>query len=56
MTGPLLDLRMQIGRGFYYRELVGVFFYRDVLQFPTTRRVGSEATFGILYVFHEQQH
>jgi hypothetical protein len=52
ITGPLADMRVRIGRNFYYRERFGLFFYHDrgLVASPLFR--GGEADFGIMYVFH----
>lgn len=54
MSGPLADMRVRIGKGFYYRERFGLFFYHDrgLVASPLFR--GGEADFGIMYVFHER--
>lgn len=54
ITGPLADMRVRIGKGFYYRERFGLFFYHDrgLVASPLFR--GGEADFGIMYVFHER--
>jgi len=49
--GPLVDLRVHLIKGFYYRQRTDVLFYRDALQSPPAHHVGSENTFGVLYVF-----
>lgn len=55
MTGPLIDMRYRIGKGFYYRERFGLFFYHDHNQVtPPPFYRGGEADFGILYVFHDR--
>jgi hypothetical protein len=54
MTGPLIDMRYRIGKGFYYRERFGLFFYHDrnsVTPPPFYR--GGEADFGVIYVIRD---
>jgi hypothetical protein len=54
-NGPLVDLRLRLTHGFYGRTRVGIFFYRDNLQYPQENHIGREAFFDILYVFHDKK-
>jgi hypothetical protein len=54
MTGPLGDMRFRIGRGFYYRERFGLFFYHDRGTTGSPFYRGGEADFGVIYVFHDR--
>jgi hypothetical protein len=54
-TGPLLDLRLRLTHGFYYRDRFALLHYTNELQSPPQVHWGREATFGILYVFPEKQ-
>jgi hypothetical protein len=55
MTGPLFDMRYRIGKGFYYRERFGMFFYRDRGLFDSPVFHGGEADFGVLYVIRDHR-
>jgi hypothetical protein len=53
-TGPLVDLRFHLIKNFYFRQRSALLFYRDALESPPGRHVGSELTFGVLYEFHRR--
>jgi len=54
-NGPLVDLRLRLTHGFYYRARVGLLFYHDNLESPQGNRTAGEAFFDILYVFHDRK-
>lgn len=54
-TGPFVDLRLHIVRGFYLRERLAVLHYSDRVETPPQGHFGAEATFGVLYVFHDKR-
>jgi hypothetical protein len=51
LTGPLFDMRMHIRNGFYFRERVGIYAYRNPNEPNPSHHVSAVADFGILYVF-----
>jgi hypothetical protein len=53
--GPSLDARFRLTGGFYVRERVALLHYNDRVQTPPKGHFGSEASFGVLYVFRQRQ-
>ena len=51
LTGPLFDLRMHMKRGFYLRERVGIYAYRNPNEANPSHHVSAVADFGVIYVF-----
>ena len=51
LTGPLFDMRMHIRNGFYLRERVGIYAYRNPNEPSPSHHVSAVADFGVIYVF-----
>jgi outer membrane protein OmpA-like peptidoglycan-associated protein len=51
LTGPLFDMRMHMRKGFFFRERVGIYSYRNPNEVSPSHRVSAVADFGVLYVF-----
>jgi hypothetical protein len=51
LTGALLDLRIRLGRGVYYRERVSGFVYRNPFEVNPSYHKGSDLDYGMIYVF-----
>jgi hypothetical protein len=51
LNGPLFDVRMHIKKGFYFRERVGIYAYRNPNGASPAHHVSAVVDFGVLYVF-----
>ncbi len=54
LTGPLLDLRVRITAGFYIRERVAAFAFRNPYGGDSGYHGGAEGDFGVMYVVHDR--
>jgi len=54
LTGPLLDLRVRITGGFYIRERVAAFAFRNPYGGDSGYHAGAEGDFGVMYVVHDK--
>jgi hypothetical protein len=54
LTGALLDLRIRLARGIYYRERVSGFVYRNPFEANPSYHKGSDLDYGLIYVFNDR--
>jgi hypothetical protein len=54
LTGALLDLRIRLARGVYYRERVSGFVYRNPFEVNPSYHKGSDLDYGMIYVFGDR--
>jgi len=54
LTGPLLDLRVRITGGFYFRERIAAFAFQNPFGSDSSYHPGAEGDIGLMYVFHER--
>jgi hypothetical protein len=54
LTGALLDLRIRVAHGFYYRERVSGFVYRNPFEATPSYHKGSDLDYGLIYVFKDR--
>ena len=50
LNGPLFDMRMHMKKGFYFRERIGIYNYRNPDGVSPARHVSAAADFGVIYV------
>jgi hypothetical protein len=54
LTGGLLDLRIRLAKGIYYRERVTGFVYRNPFEVNPSYHKGSDLDYGLMYVFKDR--
>jgi hypothetical protein len=54
LTGGLLDLRIRLARGIYYRERVSAFVFRNPFEAHPSYHRGSDLDYGVIYVFKDR--
>lgn len=54
LTGPLIDLRVRIAGGFYFRERVAAFAFRNPFGGDSAYHPGAEGDIGLIYVLHDR--
>ena len=55
LTGPLLDLRIRLRGGLYWRQRLGAFVYRNPFEANPSYHSGSELDWTVVYVFHDRR-
>jgi hypothetical protein len=53
LTGPVVDLRVRISGGFYFRERVAAFAFKNSSGSDFAYHPGAEGDIGLIYVIHD---